>query len=170
VNGPAAPSESVRQTPPATNSGCHFCQRVADPGPLRERLVFENDLFHISHQLEEKGPTVLGILLLQTKRHAPGMAELTDLEARQLGSLVQRTSRALKECTGALWTYVFSFTEAYRHVHVVIAARYPDLPPQFLRLAIADWPGAPKGGPSEVAALARRIRERMSSFPALEVG
>jgi diadenosine tetraphosphate (Ap4A) HIT family hydrolase len=130
---------------------------MANPAPLRERLIFEDEAFHVTHQLEEEGPSYLGILLIQTKRHAQGIAELTDSEGTELGWLIQRTSRALKSCTRAAWTYVFSFTEGYRHVHVIVAARYPETPKQYVRLAITDWPDAPKGGHPEVADLSRRL-------------
>jgi diadenosine tetraphosphate (Ap4A) HIT family hydrolase len=134
---------------------------MADPTPLRDRLVFEDGSFHVSHQLEEDGPSYLGNLLIQTKRHAEGMAELTELEGQELGSLIQQTSRALKSCTAAAWTYVFSFTEAFRHVHVVVMARYPNTPKQYVRLAITDWPEAPKGGRAEVAQLSQKLRDSM---------
>jgi histidine triad (HIT) family protein len=157
------PSPESDPTPSESNADCHFCQRMTHPGVLRDRLVFEDDSFHVSHQLEEDGPTYLGILLIQTKRHAPGLAELTDGEGRKLGYLIQRTSRALRTCTSAAWTYVFSFTEGYRHVHVVIAARYPETPREYVRLSITDWPDAPKGGRPEVVALSQRLRESFLS-------
>jgi histidine triad (HIT) family protein len=159
-HGPNAVSDPTRS---GSDPDCHFCQRMVDPGLLRDRLVFEDGSFHVSHQLEENGPSYLGIVIMQTKRHAPGMAELTTLEAQELGALVQQTSRALKSCTDAAWTYVFSFTEGFRHVHVVVAARYPNMPKQYVRLSITDWPDAPKGGRPEVVALSRRLRESMQS-------
>ena len=135
---------------------------MADPSSVRNRLIYESELFHIRHELEEPGPSYLGALLIQTKRHASGMAELADAEGRELGYLIQRTSRALKSCTSAAWTYVYSFTEAYRHVHVFVAARYPDIPKKYVRLAITEWPGAPRGGRAEVEELCRRLRESMA--------
>jgi histidine triad (HIT) family protein len=163
VTGSTTTATDGRFSPAPPDPACHFCQRMADPSSLGNRLVFEDDVFHVSHQLEENGPTYLGLLLIQTKRHAPGMAELTENEARQLGSLIRRTSRAVKSCTGAAWTYVFSFTEGFRHVHVVVAARYADTPKQFARLAITDWPGAPKGGPAELAKLCRELRDQVAA-------
>jgi histidine triad (HIT) family protein len=163
MNASQKPSPADAPPPSEADPDCHFCQRMTDPGSLRDRLVFEDGLFHVSHQLEENGPSYLGILLIQTTRHAPEMAELTDLEGEELGSLVQQTSRALKSCTGAAWTYVFSFTEGFRHVHVVVAARYPSMPKQYVRLSLTDWPDAPKGGRLEVVALTHRLREFMLS-------
>jgi len=134
---------------------------MAEPARVRDRLVWESASFHVHHHVEEDGSSYLGALLIQTKRHAPGLAELSDAEAQELGRLIHRTSRALKSCTTAAWTYVHGFTEAYRHVHVFVAARYPNTPKAYVRLAVAEWPGAPKGDHHDVIELARRLRESM---------
>ena len=95
---------------------------------------------------------------VQTKRHATNLAALSDSESERLGWLIGRISRALGRCTTAEWTYCFGFTEGFRHIHLLVAARYPGLPKEYLRLAIADWPGAPRGNLAQVEALAGRLR------------
>jgi len=159
---PPSVEEDLRTS--SSDSDCHFCSRLATANSLQDRLVFENDEFHVSHQLEDDGPTYLGLVLIQTKRHATGMAELTAGEAATLGGLIRDVSRALKSCTTAAWTYTFSFTEGFRHVHVIVAARYPGTPKEFVRLAITEWPGAPQGSRAEVEELAGRLRDSMRSF------
>ena len=134
---------------------------MANPSSLKARLVFENQAYHVSHQLTEDGPTYLGSLLLQTKRHVTSLAELTDREGQQLGTLIRQTSRALNSCTPAAWTYAISFTEGYRHVHFIVTARYPNLPREYVRLAVDDWPEAPRGTLAEVEHLASRLRVTM---------
>jgi histidine triad (HIT) family protein len=135
-----------------------FCDRMGRPGELNERLVCEDEFFHASHQLEEGGPTYLGLLLLQTKAHTANLGLLSEAAASRLGLVISRLSRALIDVTGATGTYCFGFTEAFRHVHLVLVARYPDVPPQYMRLAITDGPDVPKGGASDVAKSCRRIR------------
>ncbi|MCI4372368.1 MAG: HIT family protein [Thermoplasmata archaeon] len=137
---------------------CMFCQRATDFGPLSDRCVYEDSSFHASHQIYEDGPSYLGIILIQTKRHVPNLAALSDSESERLGWLIGRLSRALGMCTPAEWTYCFGFTEGVRHVHMLIAARYPGMPKEYVRLAIADWPGAPHGDPIQVAELVSRLR------------
>jgi histidine triad (HIT) family protein len=147
----------------ARHAECVFCERAARPGALTRRSVFEDARFLVTHQANEDGPTsYLGALLLQTKRHVPNLGELTDTEAMGLGQLLARTSAALIRCTGAEWTYTFSFTEAFRHVHFVVAARYAGLPQRYYRLGFADWPAAPRGSLTEVEALAARLREEIA--------
>jgi histidine triad (HIT) family protein len=154
-------TEQERTSPAGgPNPNCIFCKRLGDPA-LEDRLIHEDDLFHVSHQVSEEGPTYLGLALIQTKRHAPEIADLTEEEASRLGPLLHDVSRAVKSCTGAAWTYTYSFMEGERHVHVLGPARYPGTPREFVRLAVADWPGAPLGDRRTVADLSRRVREDM---------
>lgn len=146
---------------PAT--GCVFCDLTTDPTPLVNRLVYEDESFYVSHQMNEGGLTYLGVLLIQAKRHVPNLAALSDMESERLGWLIGRVSRALLNCTAAAWTYCFGFTEGYRHVHVIVAARYPAMPKEYVRLAFADWPDAPRGGRAEVVALSAQLRSEIRS-------
>jgi histidine triad (HIT) family protein len=145
--------------PPPTD--CFFCALAHSgraPGPQR---VYEDPWFLVSHSLDDTGTTYLGSLIVQTKRHVPDLSGLTREEAAALGPLLVSLSGALKESTGASWTYCYSFLEGVRHVHFFVVARYASVPPEYVRLAIADWPKAPQGDLSEVTALVERIRARM---------
>jgi len=142
---------------------CMFCERLRNPSELADCLVYEDELFHVSHQLNEEGQTYLGSVIIQSRRHVHDLAELTEKEASWLGSLITRSSRALKNCTGAGWTYAESFLERYQHVHVIVTARYPSMPKEYIRLAIRKWPGAPRGTRPDVIELSRKLRAGMSS-------
>jgi len=142
---------------------CMFCERLRNPNELANCLVYEDELFHISHQLNEEGQTYLGSVIIQTRRHVHDLAELTEEEASRLGLLITRSSRALKNCTGASWTYAESFLERYQHVHVIVTSRYPSMPKEYIRLAIRKWPDAPSGARADVVELSRKLRTTMSS-------
>ena len=142
---------------------CMFCERLRNPGWLADRLVYEDELFHVSHQLNEEGQTYLGSVIIQTRRHVHDLAELTEKEAARLGSVITRSSRALKNCTGAGWTYAECFLERYQHVHVIVTARYPSMPKEYIRLSIRKWPDAPMGTRAKVDELSRRLRADMSA-------
>lgn len=152
------PNNSVR----TLESECVFCKQMAEPSLLSSRLVYEDEYFHASHYFDEKSPTLLGLVLIQTKRHVNDLSELTDVEAQRLGVLVSKISKALKISVGAAWTYCYCFMEGVRHVHVFVTARYPSLPKEYVRLNIGDWPEAPVGGLKEVSELALRLRSSIS--------
>jgi histidine triad (HIT) family protein len=138
---------------------CIFCKQRSDHYLLEKRIIYEDELFLASHPLDEKGPSYLGLVLIQTKRHASDLGELCEAEAQGLGSLIQRISKALKEATGAAWTYCYCFMEGVRHVHVFLTARYPDITAEYVRLNIGNWPKAPVGGKEHVEDLAQKIRQ-----------
>ncbi len=137
---------------------CLFCQIQSGLKPVVGGTIYEDELVYASHWSNDEMPEYLGHLVVQTKKHAPTFADLTDCEARSVGLLVTRLSRALKACAGAERSYVVFFGEVVPHLHVLITVRYPDTPPEFWRSNIYAWPDAPKGGSQEILALCDRLR------------
>lgn len=115
----------------------------------------------LPHYFDENEATLLGLVLIVTKRHVNDLSELTDSEAQRLGVLINRISKALKTSVGAAWTYCYCFMEGVRHVHVFVTARYPSLPKEYVRLNIGNWPEAPVGELKEVSELAFRLRSTL---------
>jgi histidine triad (HIT) family protein len=138
---------------------CLFCDLVSARVPVVGGPVYEDELVYASHACEEEGPTYLGHLYVQTRRHVRNLAEINDAEAQGLGLLVARLCRALKECTGAEHAYAEFYAEVTPHVHILVTARYGGTPPEFWRWHVQEWPGAPRGTREEVAALAIRLRD-----------
>ena len=137
--------------------GCLFCDVLRGAAPAVGGAIYEDDLIYAYHWADE-GPSYLGHLALITKRHALDFAALTPAEAQAVGLLIARLSSALKVCAGAEKVYAEFYGEVTPHLHVLITARYPGAPPEYLRWNVADWPDAPRGGAAEVAALAGRLR------------
>lgn len=143
---------------------CLFCDMQqgvipAPGGPLYEdHLVYA----HHFHAGREDEPTYLGHLLLETKRHTPDFADLTEAEAQAVGLLITRLSHALKTCTGAKNVYVVFYGEVIPHLHIHLTARYPDTPAEYLRGKIEDWPAAPRGKVDEIGAFCQRLRSTLA--------
>ncbi|HLI07973.1 MAG TPA: HIT family protein [Ktedonobacteraceae bacterium] len=137
---------------------CLFCQIQQGQVPVPGGFIYEDELVCATHYSYDTMPVYLGNLVVQTKRHAPTFADLTYCEARAVGLLVTRLSRALKACVGAERSYVVFFGEVVPHLHVFVTARYPDTPPEYWRSNISAWPDAPRGGPEEVSALCDKLR------------
>ena len=92
-------------------------------------------------------PTSLrGWLVIVCRRHIAAIDELTEEEALELGSLIRRTSAALKARTGCLKTYVMQFAEAptHQHVHFHIVPRMADQPPERKSVGIFGYLGVPE--------------------------
>ena len=108
------------------------------------------------------GPVYLGHLFVEPRRHAPGLADLTDPEARAVGLWCTRASRALREVAGADQVYVAVLGNRVAHLHVHLLARYPGTPRKFWGLNADEWSGAERGTESQVADFVARLREYLA--------
>ncbi len=141
---------------------CPFCITDRDLPSTRGGIVYEDNFVDAYHYCQDEGPGYLGRLLLKTKRHAPGFADLTEAEAQAVGLALARLSSALKICTGAEKVYVEAYCEVVPHLHLLLTARYPGLPQEYWRWNISDWPQAPSGGPDEINALCDQLRAHLA--------
>ena len=87
----------------------------------------------------------LGYMLIEPRRHVPGLEHLRDAEARALGVWVARLSRALLAVLGADHVYAFVIGDHVHHVHVHVVARYPGVPPEYRNPRVDERPEVPRG-------------------------
>ena len=120
---------------------------------------------HLSPQSpgREGQPVYLGYLFVEPRRHAAGLADLTEPEAQAVGLWCTRASRALREVAGAEHVYAAVLSDRVPHLHVHLLARYPGTPPEFWGLQADEWPGAERGTEPEVAAHVTRLREYLAN-------
>ena len=128
-------------------------------------VIYEDDLVYAGHaQIPEGRATAyLGYLVVEPKRHAPGLADLTNAEAQAVGLLVTRLSRALKATVGPEHIYSFVLGHHVAHLHIHIVPRYPGAPRQYWGIHVDEWPDAPHGGPQEIAALGAQLRAYLAN-------
>ncbi len=143
-----------------TTPECLVCRKqrgeVATPGGI----IFEDDLISISHaQLwgEEKDH-YLGHVFVESRRHVPELADLTDQEAQAIGLYVSRVAKAMLQTEGVDHVYSFFIGDGVPHVHVHVIGRYPGAPREYWGPKVDDWPDAPRGGEAEIAQVAARLR------------
>ena len=139
---------------------CLVCRKhrgeVAVPGGF----IYEDDLISISHaQLwgEEKDH-YLGHVFVESKRHAPELADLNEQEAQIIGLYISRVAKALLQTEGMEHVYSFFIGDGVPHVHVHVIGRYPGAPREYWGPKVDDWPEAPRGGEAEIAQVAARLR------------
>jgi histidine triad (HIT) family protein len=137
---------------------CYVCKKQNGQIVMPGGAIYEDDLVYASHLCNEEGPTYLGYLMAETKRHTPSFEDLTDAEAQAIGLLVARLSRALRACIGAEHIYAFKMGDHVPHLHVHVVGRYPGAPREYWGVRVDEWPDAPHGGAEEVAALCERLR------------
>src|SRR5690349_14903940 len=131
---------------------------IAIPGGMlyRDDLVYG---CYIGSPEQIEGHTAyLGYLMIESRRHTPGLADLTDEEAQATGLLVTRLGRALKACTTAEHVYAFVLGDHVPHLHIHILPRYPGAPREYRGTHTNEWPDAPRGGIAEIEALCTQLR------------
>jgi diadenosine tetraphosphate (Ap4A) HIT family hydrolase len=148
-------------------TACKTCELVArrDTGaaPLWDSIL-RTELWDVVHCYETSLP---GWLVLVLRRHIGSLDELTDAEAVELGRLIRQVSRALREATGCLKTYVLQFAESpeHPHVHFHIIPRMADLPAERKSTRIFGYLGVPEAERVSEAAmnsLAVKVRVRLA--------
>jgi diadenosine tetraphosphate (Ap4A) HIT family hydrolase len=138
---------------------CFVCRKHRGEIVVPGGAVYEDDVLYVGHlQLQEGQSTYLGYLMVEPKRHAPGLADLTDPEAQAIGLMVTRLSRVLKASEGAEHIYEWVLGHHVPHLHIHVVPRYPGAPREYWGVRTDEWPGAPHGGPEEIAALCARLR------------
>jgi diadenosine tetraphosphate (Ap4A) HIT family hydrolase len=148
-----------------TSSDCYACGKEAqfDELPPRESLAFDQH-WRVAHDFNT---TVPGWLVLLPRRHVTAVHDLTDAEAIALGMWQVGLSRALRNVTGCVKTYVVQFAEAegFAHVHFHIVPRMADLPPEHRGpgvFALLQRPQEERVTPHQADRIAHSLRAELS--------
>ncbi len=122
--------------------------------------IFEDDLISISHAqlFGEEKDHYLGHVFVESKRHVPELADLTEREAQAIGLYLSRVAQALLQTESMEHVYAFFIADGVPHVHVHVIGRRPGAPREYWGPRVDDWPDAPRGGEAEIAQVAARLR------------
>jgi diadenosine tetraphosphate (Ap4A) HIT family hydrolase len=139
---------------------CPICRKQRGELDLAGGVVFEDALIFVSHARLWGGQKdhYLGHLFVEPRRHVAELADLNGEEAQAIGLFTSRVARALMHTGGVEHVYAFVIGDGVPHVHVHVIGRYPGAPREYWGPRVDEWPGAPRGGEAEVAAVAGRIR------------
>jgi diadenosine tetraphosphate (Ap4A) HIT family hydrolase len=137
-----------------SNSG----EKRISPGPT----IFEGKYWLVEHAYPVR---VTGWLVVVLKRHAEALHELTMDEFTELGALQFRLTRFLFEELQCEKEYISCYAEMehFRHIHVHVFARPPDLPDElkggksFALLKVAPEEAVPA---DEIVAFCERLQSR----------
>ena len=156
-----------------TAADCFVCRKHRERGALIPGgPVAEDDLVLVSHivtpeVLGREGTTAyLGHLFVEPRRHAPGLADLTDAEARSVGLWTAHASRALRDVAGAEHVYAAVIGDAVPHLHVHLMPRFPGTPREYWWTRMDEWPQARRGDIAKIEALVAQLRVYLVGVPA----
>lgn len=143
---------------------CDLCRKHRREGTQQGELIGIVDGFWVYHSPpDETGLASLGYLYLESDRHAPYLADLTDEEAAALGRLRARLAAALREAFDPEFVFAAVIGRGIAHFHEHLFVRHrgtaPDVP----------WDrsdeAAPRADQARVDELVRRLRAAVSEAP-----
>jgi histidine triad (HIT) family protein len=144
------------------HTDCFVCRKHRGEEAAPGGPIYEDDLIYASHKAASPGERAyLGWCFVEPRRHAPGLADLTDAEAQAIGGLVARLSRALQVELNAEHVYAFVLGDHVPHLHVHVIVRHPGAPQEYWGVRVDEWPEAPHGDEAKIAALVARLRARL---------
>ncbi len=140
-------------------SECGTCARIAqrDAGAAPDwDAIVRFDDWDVVHSYDT---SLLGWIVLVSRRHLESLDELTADEARHLGELLREISVFLKSHLGCAKTYVMQFAEhpEHPHVHFHVVPRMADIPADckganvFRYLLVEDDERVAEGAMNELA-------------------
>ena len=158
----------------ATNpsANCTICRGIDGDAEFERFQVWEDRHWRLTVSLSSE---VAGFAYLEPKRHIQHITDLDGEEARTFGDVLARSTRVLREETGAEVVYVYIFGDGIPHLHVHLAPhRTGDalssqmvrgelseehLPSGVTRFTSKEFPALPE---DELRAVGLRVRRRLA--------
>jgi histidine triad (HIT) family protein len=155
-----------RETNVSASNDCYVCRKHQGQEEMPGGPIYQDELVCASHvRLPPEGRAYLGWCLVEPRRHAPGLADLDDAEAKAVGWLAARLSRALKAELQAEHVYAFVLGDRVPHLHIHLIPRHAGAPEEYWGMRVDEWPDAPKGDGVEITRLVTRLRTRLGGGP-----
>jgi ATP adenylyltransferase len=139
---------------------CVICAKHRGEGPLKGELLGRRDEFWVYQAPagnDDLAP--LGELIIESDRHAPYLADLTDAEAAQLGRLRSQLAAALRDELGVELVFAAAIGRSVAHFHEFLVPRHAGIP------AEVPWHKSDDAGPhadgDTVADLVGRLKGRV---------
>ena len=110
---------------------CYACSLARGTKNLLGGLIAETQFWRVEHCMGSLG---IGTLIVKPKRHVLHVWELSQAEAKKMGSLLKEASRVVKTITDCDQTYICLWSHAGwtpGHIHYVVQPAYNSQREQF---------------------------------------
>ena len=143
---------------------CFICRKHAGGIQTSGVTIYEDDFIYVGHIDKNGKPNYLGHVMIDLKRHAPSLGDMTMEEAKAFGMAMARVSKALLESEKAEHIYSLVSGNSVPHLHMHLVARYPNTPEEYWGpMDVYDWEDAPMGSNAEVIKLCNRIKMHLEN-------
>jgi ATP adenylyltransferase len=143
--------------------GCLICAKHRGEGPLGGFRVWENEHSLVFHRpVDGSGTTMPGYLFVESRRHVPYLADLTDEEAAAIGRTVRRAAAGLRAELDAdfVFSAVAGMSQAHFHQHLFV--RHRGTPAEYGWMSGDEWPEVPRHSDQKINDLCVRLRAHLS--------
>jgi histidine triad (HIT) family protein len=148
------------------NKECFICRKHNGDIQTSGVKIYEDEFVYVGHIDKGGNPSYLGHIMIDLKRHAPSLGDMTMEEAKAFGVIMARVSKAIKETEGAEHIYSLVSGNSVPHLHMHIIPRYPGTPQDFWGPnEVYDWPEAPFGQNEEIVKVCERIKYYLGEHP-----
>ncbi|MFD1019165.1 HIT family protein [Thalassobacillus hwangdonensis] len=143
---------------------CFICNKHQGTIKTAGTTIYEDDFVYVGHIDRNGKPNYLGHVMIDLKRHAPTLGDMTVEESKAFGLIMSRVSKALMASEGAEHIYSLVSGNSVPHLHMHLVARYPNTPEAYWGpMEVYDWEDAPMGGDEEVNNLCLRIKAHLEN-------
>jgi len=148
----------------ASATQCFVCEKHGLGDRAEGGVLFEDDLIYVGHVHAIAGPTAYrGQLVVEPKRHIPGIGELNDSEATAVGLACSRMARLLQDAEGAEHVYLWVVGDEVPHLHLQLVPRYPATPREYWGPRLVRWPDRPRVDPEAMRTFVSSLRDRLAT-------
>ncbi|MEU4621007.1 HIT family protein [Actinoplanes sp. NPDC023801] len=138
---------------------CLICAKHRGEGSLGGIRVWEDEHSLVFHRpVDASGTTMPGYLFVESRRHVPYLADLTDVEAAAIGRVVRRAAEALRAEVDAEFVFSAVAGMSHAHFHQHLFVRHRGTPAEYGWMAGDQWPGVPRSTAPAIAELCVRLR------------
>jgi histidine triad (HIT) family protein len=138
---------------------CFICEKHKGMIKTTGTTIYEDPYIYVGHIDRGEKPTYLGHIMIDLKRHAPSLGDMTIKEASAFGIVMAKVSKALKQSEKAEHVYALVSGNSVPHLHMHVIPRYPNTPQEFWGpMDVYDWPEAPFGYIEEIVKVCDRLK------------
>lgn len=138
---------------------CFICNKHAGTIQTPGVKIYEDDYVYVGHIDKNGKPNYLGHIMIDLKRHARTLGDMSMEEAKGFGIMMARVSKALLESEKAEHIYSLVSGNSVPHLHMHLIPRYPNTPKEHWGpMEVYNWEEAPMGDNRDVEKLCNRIK------------
>lgn len=144
------------------SENCFICDKHRGTIDTAGVKIYEDEFVYVGHIDKGDRPSYLGHIMIDLKRHAPSLGDLTIKEAHAFGQIMARVSRAVKETENAEHIYALVSGNSVAHLHMHIVPRYPNTPEEYWGPnEVYSWAEAPLGMNKDIIKVCERVRNHL---------